>query len=198
MKTNRKDLIIEAAIKRFSHFGFAKTTMNEIAEDLHITKANLYYYYADKMTLIQDVILNISSKIHAQEKIIISQGGTFFEIISKILAYRREMNQKYCMVQMSENLEWIKGLELESVFAKVIERDEQSVQQVLRLSIDAGELKEMDVKDVARTFLDIVTGLGFLCNISDIFRGIPNPNNAEVIYEKQIKATQLLYNGIKK
>ncbi|UZJ66593.1 TetR/AcrR family transcriptional regulator [Sphingobacterium sp. KU25419] len=38
---NKKELIIAAAIRRFAHYGFSKTTMNEIAEDVKITKANL-------------------------------------------------------------------------------------------------------------------------------------------------------------
>ncbi|MBB1643791.1 TetR/AcrR family transcriptional regulator [Sphingobacterium sp. UME9] len=45
---DRKDQIIHAAIRRFMHYGFSKTTMNEIAEDIKITKANLYYYYSEK------------------------------------------------------------------------------------------------------------------------------------------------------
>ena len=41
---SKKNQIISAAVKRFGHFGYAKTTMNELADDLVITKANLYYY----------------------------------------------------------------------------------------------------------------------------------------------------------
>ncbi|MGI8637960.1 MAG: TetR/AcrR family transcriptional regulator, partial [Segetibacter sp.] len=39
----KRDVIIQAAQKRFSHFGVDKTTMNEIADDLSISKASLYY-----------------------------------------------------------------------------------------------------------------------------------------------------------
>src|SRR5690606_16924398 len=41
-------LIIEAAVRRFGHFGIAKTTMAEIAADLSMSKASLYYYFPDK------------------------------------------------------------------------------------------------------------------------------------------------------
>ena len=70
---NRKDQIVETALKRFSHFGFHKTTMNEIADDLRITKANLYYYYPDKSSLILDVLNFIIDGIHQEELEIIKK-----------------------------------------------------------------------------------------------------------------------------
>ena len=49
------DHILEAAIKRFSHFGVNKTTMTEIADDLAISKPALFYYFQDKNSLIAAV-----------------------------------------------------------------------------------------------------------------------------------------------
>ncbi len=43
-----RERIIEAALKRFTHYSASKTTMNEIADDLHCSKASLYYYFPDK------------------------------------------------------------------------------------------------------------------------------------------------------
>ncbi|HBI89157.1 MAG TPA: TetR/AcrR family transcriptional regulator, partial [Sphingobacterium sp.] len=43
--------ILEAATRRFAHFGMAKTTMSEIAKDLNFSKALLYYYFPDKNSL---------------------------------------------------------------------------------------------------------------------------------------------------
>jgi AcrR family transcriptional regulator len=60
----KKTLIIEAAQKRFSHFGVGKTTMNEIADDLSISKASLYYYFPDKLNLYAAVLQKI---IEAEE-----------------------------------------------------------------------------------------------------------------------------------
>jgi TetR/AcrR family transcriptional regulator len=55
----KRDLIIEAAEKRFMHFGVDKTTMNEIADDLSISKASLYYYFPDKLNLYGAVLHKI-------------------------------------------------------------------------------------------------------------------------------------------
>ena len=55
----KRGLILDGAIKRFSHFGINKTTMAEIAEDLSVTKPALYYYFPDK----QSIIVAVADKI---------------------------------------------------------------------------------------------------------------------------------------
>ena len=47
----KREKILEAAYQRFLHYGYSKTTMNEIASDLSLSKALLYYYFPDKSQL---------------------------------------------------------------------------------------------------------------------------------------------------
>src|ERR1700712_3084786 len=47
----KRERILEASYQRFLHYGYAKTTMNEIAGDLSMSKALLYYYFPDKSQL---------------------------------------------------------------------------------------------------------------------------------------------------
>src|ERR1700709_2922816 len=47
----KREKILEAAYQRFLHYGYSKTTMNEIAGDLSMSKALLYYYFPDKSQL---------------------------------------------------------------------------------------------------------------------------------------------------
>ena len=49
-------LILDAAQREFSHFGFKKVTMNEIAREVDMGKASLYYYFRTKESLFQAVI----------------------------------------------------------------------------------------------------------------------------------------------
>src|SRR5690242_2261210 len=50
------EVILDAARKRFGQFGLTKTTMSEIALEAGMSKAALYYYYPDKLTLFKAVI----------------------------------------------------------------------------------------------------------------------------------------------
>jgi len=47
----KKEKILEAAYEQFLHYGYSKTTMNEIAGALSMSKALLYYYFPDKSQL---------------------------------------------------------------------------------------------------------------------------------------------------
>jgi AcrR family transcriptional regulator len=47
----KKEKILESAYNRFLHYGYSKTTMNEIASDVSMSKALLYYYFPDKSQL---------------------------------------------------------------------------------------------------------------------------------------------------
>jgi AcrR family transcriptional regulator len=57
----KKEKFLEAAYNRFLHYGYSKTTMNEIAGDLCMSKALLYYYFPDKSQLYIDVMRRVAN-----------------------------------------------------------------------------------------------------------------------------------------
>lgn len=57
MKGNdKKKLIMEVARKKFSKFGFFKTTLEEIAKSARIGKASIYHYFQNKESLFKEVV----------------------------------------------------------------------------------------------------------------------------------------------
>ena len=52
----KESMILDAAQKRFAHYGIHKVTMDEIAEDCGLGKASLYYYFPTKEDLFRGVI----------------------------------------------------------------------------------------------------------------------------------------------
>ena len=48
----KRELILEAALKRLMKYGYAKTTISEIAADVGLTKTGIYHYYASKEALV--------------------------------------------------------------------------------------------------------------------------------------------------
>jgi AcrR family transcriptional regulator len=55
-KPDVKHLIVQSATVYFSKFGFAKTTMDEIARHVHKAKGLLYYYFKSKEELFNEVL----------------------------------------------------------------------------------------------------------------------------------------------
>jgi AcrR family transcriptional regulator len=50
-KAQTRALILDAAGKRFRHYGYQKTTMSEIARDLSMSTGNLYRFYPSKLDI---------------------------------------------------------------------------------------------------------------------------------------------------
>ncbi|HUI92856.1 MAG TPA: TetR/AcrR family transcriptional regulator [Chitinivibrionales bacterium] len=53
---DKHEIILGAAQKRFARFGLAKVTMDEIAADLGMSKAALYYYFPTKEDMFRSVV----------------------------------------------------------------------------------------------------------------------------------------------
>jgi len=66
-KDTVRDQIIDAAKKRFSHFGYAKTTMAEVAADCSMSPGNLYRFFPGKLD-IAEAIATASFEDHLQQQ----------------------------------------------------------------------------------------------------------------------------------
>jgi TetR/AcrR family transcriptional regulator len=190
----RKEEIIEVAIRRFSHYGFSKTTMNEIADDVKITKANLYYYYPDKVALIKDVICSIStSLIVTAEEIVEAYDGDLFATLFALLEFRTEHMRKYYMLYINENLDWIR----DESFAEFIEniecKDLEVLQSLMNKAVSEGILKMDNVDESTAVLRSVIKGLALNHTIRDIMCGIPNIENINKILDSQKKAVKLIF-----
>jgi len=78
-KFETRERIVAAASKRFEHYGYAKTTMAEIARDLEMSTGNLYRFYESKL----DIAVAIAEVKNCEEDemyLAIAQGaGTALE-----------------------------------------------------------------------------------------------------------------------
>ena len=54
-KDSVREQIVEAAKKRFSHFGYSKTTMAEVANDCSMSPGNLYRFFPGKLDIAEAI-----------------------------------------------------------------------------------------------------------------------------------------------
>src|ERR1700731_729041 len=74
-KDTRK-LIVEIAERLFQQRGFQKTTVSDIARELHMSPANVYRFFAAKSEINEAVCLDLLGRIEADaEKIAASRGN---------------------------------------------------------------------------------------------------------------------------
>jgi TetR/AcrR family transcriptional regulator len=91
----KRQLIINAALLRFAHYGLAKTTMTDIAKDISFSKALLYYYFPDKISLYVSVIEQLMHTISKDILKSVSKTANCTEGILMVLQKRQGYIQKY-------------------------------------------------------------------------------------------------------
>jgi len=190
----RKEEIVEVALNRFGHYGFSKTTMNEIAEDLRITKANLYYYYQDKQALISDVIRYVSAGLfELEDNLIKIYKNDFLGTLIALLELRSKFIAKYYMLSINENLEWIKGVNVTTAIEEMHQREYNRLLEFFVMAVEHGDVRLNNVEEAVQCYIDVNKGLSLMINMQDIISGIPNKDNVKKIFESQQRATKLIF-----
>jgi len=83
-----KSIIVNAAAKFFSQFGFHKTTMGDIARKIHKVKGALYYYFESKEELYNEVLKQELTGVQVHLTEIVSSERNPVEILEHYILTR--------------------------------------------------------------------------------------------------------------
>jgi TetR/AcrR family transcriptional repressor of mexJK operon len=159
IQDKKREAIIEAAKKRFSHFGVGKTTMNEIADDLSISKASLYYYFPDKLNLYAAVLQTIIESEQAREPDFLKEKD-LQKALTKFLESRTES-----IIRNHNIIEYLRTIgtsfppELEKLFTLARTRDIKVVATIISNGIKAQGAKTKNAQKLAELLIDCFEGL---------------------------------------
>jgi TetR/AcrR family transcriptional repressor of mexJK operon len=155
----KRDAIIEAAEKRFLHFGVDKTTMNEIADDLSISKASLYYYFPDKLNLYAGVLQKIIEADQAKEKSFLTEKNVL-KAINKFLEARTEsIIRNYNLLEYLRTIGNDVPAELQVIFSAARGRELNLISKIISSAAESKALKIKDPIKIAELLLDALEGL---------------------------------------
>lgn len=96
--------IISVAIKQFQHFGITKTTMNDIAKLIPLSKASLYYYFPDKQELILSVIHKVLEDYYTEMKHAYNPDTPLLVTLQRNIVIRNKHFFKHFMLHISREL----------------------------------------------------------------------------------------------
>jgi AcrR family transcriptional regulator len=159
-KAHKVELIIEASQKRFGLFGIEKTSMREIANDLKLSKASLYYYFPDKESLYKAVVekeqIEFISKISERIFSIQEPEQLLLEYANARLSYFRTL------LNLSR-LRLEAYSELKPGFRETIqdfkEKEKEILKRIFEKGISSGIFFINDTDQTASLFLDLLKGL---------------------------------------
>lgn len=195
----KRTRILEAATRRFAHFGMAKTTMSEIATDLNFSKALLYYYFPDKNSLYSAVFEYVIDKMVQDIKEKINTCDDFEEIMMYTLDKRVEqINKYYNLFEYTINM--VKELpeELERVFKESHVREVELFVEILVIGVEHNKIEVEDIEETARILLYSLFGMrmGILKDMKKML--FPTKDEFDDILSLQKKMMKIFLKGLRK
>ncbi|WP_316746720.1 TetR/AcrR family transcriptional regulator [Pedobacter gandavensis] len=195
----KRELIIEGAIKRFIHYGINKTTMNEIADDLSVSKPSLYYYFPDKSSLILGVIEKIFSDYFELMEKDQASKNTLEECLAAFIEIRHKFFQKYYMLHLSGGSPdaSLNSDALRAAFLAMKAKNEDFHAKVLQRAVDQGEIAAIDTPKIAELYLESQAGITSLCILHGNKELFPSKKEMKTILEKQHSLSKIFIKGLK-
>ncbi|WP_230158742.1 TetR/AcrR family transcriptional regulator [Peribacillus sp. Bi96] len=94
MSVDRKKLILEAATKSFSLFGYKATTMDQVAKIANVGKGTIYTFYKNKEELFKEIVQRLIEEMKYEAEQSLDDQLHFFEnlhrAVYRILEFRQE------------------------------------------------------------------------------------------------------------
>jgi AcrR family transcriptional regulator len=196
-KSKKVQMIIQASQNRFGLYGIEKTSMQEIANDLKLSKASLYYYFPDKESLYNAVIKKeqaefldkISKRIlsfHEPEQLLLEYAN------ARLSYFRTLLNLSRLKLDDYSNLK--------PVFRKTMmlfkEKEKEIILKIFEKGRNKGIFFIKNPDATASLFLDLLKGLR-LSVVNDKKTLFIDQEEFDQILKNTNSFTEIFINGLK-
>ncbi len=159
-QTGKQVAILKAAQRRFAQFGHSKVTMDEIAADVGMGKASLYYYYPTKEDLFRAVIDHEQAEFLALMEPILSEESSSAEKLRRYLAQRMQyfhdfVNLSSLSMSVFTNTDSVMG----ELFRILTKHDYRMIESILSEGVRRNEFSPIDVNATAGLVVHLLQGL---------------------------------------
>jgi AcrR family transcriptional regulator len=196
-KSEKVQMIIEASQKRFGLYGVEKTSMREIASDLKLSKASLYYYFPDKESLYKAVVekeqneflAKISERIlsiQEPEQLLLEYSGIRLSYFRMLLNLSRLRLEAYTGLKpgFRDTIQMFK------------EKEQEIIKKIFEKGISAGIFYIDDTDQTASLFLDLLKGLRITL-VNEKKTLFIEKEEYELLLEKTLAFTNVFIKGLK-
>lgn len=146
-----RELILQAAEKRFSQFGYKKTTMAEIAKDADMSAANLYRYFENKQEIIAECARKYFNArvVMLKHAVNIYHGNACLMLENYLLTTLRYTHKlAKSNKKVSELIEYIKETSPEIIYER-ISTETRLIAGILQAGVDSGEFKVENLEETS-------------------------------------------------
>jgi AcrR family transcriptional regulator len=156
----RESAILEAAHGRFMRFGLNKVTMEEIAADVGLGKASLYYYFATKEDIFRSVVEREAKTYLASLRDILQERRAPGEKLKKFLRQRLDLFRTFLRLWHFKADAWTtKRPAFQELFLAMEKEEVKFLSRLLKEGAQQGVFSLRDPLKVARLLLHVLHGL---------------------------------------
>jgi AcrR family transcriptional regulator len=144
-QTEIREKILTEAEHLFRHYGYAKTTMADIADACHMSPANLYRFFASKSALVEGICRKITGEAESRLLEVVNSGGSASRRLEKYIEEMHEYTlenlldhrkvHELVVIAMEENWNAVK---------EHLNRVCLHIERIIREGIASGEFREQD------------------------------------------------------
>lgn len=162
MGLDRRQLIVEAATKSFSLFGYKATTMDQVAKLANVGKGTIYTFFKNKEELFDEIINSLLKDMKVVAEKAISKQNSFHENASRVLFDLLEFRKSHQLTIKLFQEEREIGTQ---AVVEVVQRVEKVIinymKGIIQEAIDRKEIKPCDSEITAFIMLKLYVSLIF-------------------------------------
>ena len=193
----KREKILEASYQRFLHYGYSKTTMNEIAADLSLSKALLYYYFPDKSQL----YIAVMRKLTCDYLKSLEDKTNQFENIKQAFVF--QVNEHHNFILSNYNFfDFFKLNEqnlpdtIWEIITEIQQAEMKFLTRVIQIEIERGTIKLIDSPEkIVDILLDALNGIRISSALHKKLR-FPQKEHLDEIHTKRLLLVDIFTKGL--
>ena len=157
---DKVEVILRAAQGRFAAFGYSKVTMDEIAEDIGMAKASLYYYFPTKEAIFRSVIQHEQEEFLGQANSTLQQKNPAGTKLLEYVQLRLKLTERLNNLSHFHQQGWhdVKPI-FKDLFATFVEQEIRCLTHILQEGKKTGEFHLEHPQRTALMILHVLQGL---------------------------------------
>jgi AcrR family transcriptional regulator len=162
MGMDRKKLIVEAATKSFSLFGYKATTMDQVAKLANVGKGTIYTFYKNKEELFDEIITSLIKEMKTVADDSFDPSLTFHENVHRVLYNMLEFRFKHQLtIKLFQEEKEMGTPAVMEVMVKMEQAILNYIKKVVISSINNGEIQHCNPELTAFIILKLYVALIF-------------------------------------
>jgi AcrR family transcriptional regulator len=161
MSRDKRDSILQAALKLFVRFGRRRTTVDQIARTAGVGKGTIYTYFAEgKRQIWDELVAAEADKLINCIRLAVEEAVTFTEKLRACaVSHFRCIHEELALLSIEEDILDEYFPEIDEVRESFLKLEHELLVEILQGGVAAGEFRPIDIDLLAFTFIAALRGL---------------------------------------